>query len=359
MHRSSPCLRYDRKQRFFDAKMSQFHEEDHTFLSLLKACAKKKDLVRGTILHDHVMRNGLLEKSPYIAGKLIDMYAKCGMLAKAQQVFDELSIRTVISWNALIAGYALQECNEEALNCFMSMQLEGLFPDEVTFLPSLKACGSIVAPMKGQKMHLEIVKVGLLEKNNVLGNVLIDMYAKCGLVAEAQESFDALQVKDVVSWNALISGYAQLGNDEVAFCTFTKMVGEGKEPNLATFTILLNICSHTGQLNQAYMYFDSMTGSYSCFPTLDHYTCMVDLYCRAGQVEQTMAVIIDMPFHADLSIWNTLLGACQKWGNVQLGILAFEHVIQLDEKDVVAYVSLSNIYAASGEQGLGKEPLSC
>jgi pentatricopeptide repeat protein len=209
----------------------------------------------------------------------------------------------------------------------------------------------MVAPTAGQGMHREIAKMGLLEKNSVVGNMLVEMYSKCGLVDEAQDAFDSLQVRDVVSWNAVISGYAQHGNDNVVFHAFNKMVGEGREPNSSTFTILLNLCSHAGQLVKAHMCLDSMKSSYSVFPTLEHYTCIVDMFSRAGQVEQMMAVITDMPFHVDLPIWNTVLGACQKWGNVHLGISAFEHIIQLDETNAAAYVSLSNIFAASAQQG--------
>eukprot|EP00250_Pteridium_aquilinum_P019897 c24620_g2_i5 orf=1-246(+) len=81
------------------------------------------------------------------------MYAKCGAIEIAQEVFDELPAWDVASWNALIGGYAQHGFDEEALSCFERMQGKGLSPDSVTFVCILKACGNIGAANKGEQIH--------------------------------------------------------------------------------------------------------------------------------------------------------------------------------------------------------------
>ena len=88
-----------------------------------------------------------------LANVLMDMYARCGCLTKAHQFLEELPIRDVIAWNALITGYVQEGQNHEALNCFGSMQSEGIYPNAATF-------------------------------GFFIGSTLVDMYAKCGLVSD-------------------------------------------------------------------------------------------------------------------------------------------------------------------------------
>ena len=142
-------------------------QESFTFVASLKDCAKKKDISRGIKLHAHVVELGLLERSPYLASALINMYAKCSMVAKAHEVINDLPVRNVASWNALISGYAQQGQFHEALDCFEQMQCESLSPNAITFTGIFKACGDIGNIGYGERMHDEIVKRGLFEKTGL------------------------------------------------------------------------------------------------------------------------------------------------------------------------------------------------
>eukprot|EP00250_Pteridium_aquilinum_P007949 c17548_g4_i1 orf=1-321(-) len=107
------------------------------------------------------------------------MYAKCGSLATAQEVFDNLLVRDVVSWTTLITGYVQGECSEDALQYFEKMRQEGIAPDDVTYACCLKACGSVGIIDKGQQIHDDVIKNGL-DADVYIGNTLIDMYSKCG-----------------------------------------------------------------------------------------------------------------------------------------------------------------------------------
>ncbi|MCO5558140.1 hypothetical protein L7F22_011717 [Adiantum nelumboides] len=128
---------------------------------------------------------------------------------EAQGVLDKLALRDVITWNVLIAGYVEHGFEEKALNCLVQMQTEGFSPNAITFIYILKACGSIGAIQKGEEIHGEVRKQGLLESNDMLLTALVDMYAKCGALAKAHEVFDMLPARNVVTWNALMAGYAE------------------------------------------------------------------------------------------------------------------------------------------------------
>ena len=116
-------------------------KEIPTLVDLLRTCAEKKDIHEGERLRAQIREKGFLEKSTHLFTSLIDMYAELGILGKALEVHDELPIRDLDTWNALIRGYSRQGQGYEALKCFHRMQSDGISPDNITFLCVLSACG--------------------------------------------------------------------------------------------------------------------------------------------------------------------------------------------------------------------------
>eukprot|EP00250_Pteridium_aquilinum_P019915 c24623_g3_i2 orf=58-906(+) len=137
----------------------------HTLVALLKACAKLKDAHTGLHLHADIAKSLWLKRDRFVGNALLCMYAKCGLLAKARQVFKDLDVRDVVSWTALIGGYVEYGHCEEALEFFRQMQLEGVSPNAVTFVSSLKACSIVKRLEKGREIHAEIERIGLFERN--------------------------------------------------------------------------------------------------------------------------------------------------------------------------------------------------
>ena len=132
----------------------------------------------------------------------------------------------------------------------------------------------------------------------------------------------------------------------MVFGLFKQMTREGIEPNLVTFTVLLNACSFAGLIDEGQTYFETMSTSYGIVPTLQHHTCMVDLLGRVGHFDEAMALIKKMPSFDHLPTWYALLGSCKASGNIRLGRFAFENAIKLDERSAGAYVCISDMYAA-------------
>ncbi|KAH7365854.1 hypothetical protein KP509_18G049300 [Ceratopteris richardii] len=322
-----------------------------TCLCILKACALKGAVDMGQEIHADLIKEGELENNMVIGTALVDMYAKCGALIEARKLFHELPTRDVVSWGALLDGYTQHTDGEEALECFEEMQEGGFAPDGATYICILKTCGNIGAAEKGQKIHAEIAGEGLFADDIVVINSLVDMYAKCGMLAEAQDVFDELPCHDVIIWNALLAGYAQLGDQSAISGLFDRMIG-GVMPDFVTFLLILNVCGHRGLIIEGQTQFFSMIEEFGNGPALEHLTCMVDLFGRAGQIDEAVSLIEVMPVCADMSTMLAILGACQKIGDIPHGSWALGHAQHLNKKDSAAYVSISNLYGTFGMQDI-------
>ena len=210
-----------------------------TFVCGLKACSSTGDVDKGRELNVEIYKRGLLENDLILGNALLDMYATIGLLVDAQEVFDMLQVRDQITWNALISGYAEHGDGNQALICFEAMQNDGISPNAATFILCLRACGNIGAPEKGEKIHRQIIRRGLLEQDISLGNAIIDMYMKCGSIAMAQDVFKELPSRDVISWTTLIAGYVEHGFGKEALHCFAQFKYEGLSADPVMFACIL------------------------------------------------------------------------------------------------------------------------
>jgi pentatricopeptide repeat protein len=224
------------------------------------------------------------------------------------------------------------------------MQSEGIPADAVTYLCCLTACSNIPDIVRGQELHRSISKEGL-ETGPMIGNSLVDMYGKCGLLASALALFEKLEIPDIVSWNSLIAGFSQHGECEDVFELLREMIGKNIDPDPVTFGSILSACSHAGLVDKGQMYFKIMSSYYGFIPMMEHFNCLSDIFGRAGQVEKAIAIIEHLPCHPSTALWHSVLASCRKTGHVELGEQAFECAIQLDDKDSSTYICMLNIYA--------------
>ena len=164
---------------------------------------------------------------------------------------------------------------------------------------------------------------------------------------------EELPVRGVVSWCALISGYAREGDFRRVRDMFTRMQHEGLSPDEVTFLCVLNACNQSGNLEEAQIYYENMSKKYGIAPKLEHHSCMVTIFGHAGCFDKALSVIQAMPssFGGESVVWLALLNACRKWGNVKLGRLAFEKILMQGDINLAAsYVLMASIYRAAGMQ---------
>ncbi|KAL1163019.1 hypothetical protein V6Z11_A07G240300 [Gossypium hirsutum] len=281
---------------------------------------------------------------------MITAYAKRGEMESARKLFNEVLKKDVVTWNAMIAGYVLSGECKKALEMFEEMKTVGERPDEVTMLSLLNACADLGDLQVGMKIHWSLSEMFSSSGFNVLlGNALIDMYAKCGSIGRALKVFRDMREKDVSTWNSVIGGLAIHGHAEESINLFTEMRRSKVRPNEITFVGVLVACSHAGRVNEGRQYFKLMRDGYNIEPNIRHYGCMVDMLGRAGLLDEAFKFIDSMVIEPNAIIWRTLLGACRIHGNVELGRRANVRLLKIRQDESGDYVLLSNIYASEGE----------
>ncbi|XP_068643601.1 pentatricopeptide repeat-containing protein At4g33990 [Aristolochia californica] len=320
-----------------------------TLLSLASIAAQRGDTRSGRSCHDFVLKKGWITEDMLTGNALVDMYAKLGKVDDAKNVFDGMPVKDVISWNTIITGFAQNGLADEAIKLFHFMaKCDGIMVDQGTIVSILPAFSHVGALQQGMVIHGRTMRIGLIY-DVFVGTCLIDMYAKCGRLTEANQLFSEVPRRSPVPWNAIISCNGIHGNGEKVLDMFREMQEEGVKPDHVTFVSLLSACSHAGLIDEGQKYFHDMRRVYSVEPNLKHYACMVDLLGRAGHLDAAYKFITSMPVRPDASVWGALLGACRIQGNVELGDLASANLFAIDSENVGYYVLLSNIYANVGE----------
>ncbi|KAH7307606.1 hypothetical protein KP509_22G068300 [Ceratopteris richardii] len=321
-----------------------------TMLCILRVCSTVGDLKGGISIHSEIIRKDHLKNFSMLGNALIDMYAKCGAPTKALEVFSGIQDRDKVTWTTLITAYCQQAYVEEALKCFECMQDEGLSPDAVMFACVLQACGTVSAIQRGESLHAEIIRRGLLASDIVLGTALVDFYAKCIALTKAHKIFEDLVGRTVVTWNTLIGRYSEVGMYNMVFELLNQMIRAGVEPDLITFVIVLNACSYVGLVDKGEMYWEMMSEKYGLNMNLEHQIAIVNLHSHAGYFDKAKEIIDNMSSFDNIHMWLALLSACQKWGHLKLGRLSFENVVRLNRKCRAAYTCMVDIYCKAGMQ---------
>lgn len=317
-----------------------------TFICALHACGSLGALQDGQEIHSAIMTRGY-QRDVGVGTALVNMYGKCGSLGESRSVFHRIRERNVVSWGVMIVACVENGHGREALDLFRQRRLDGIKPDKVTFICLLDACISIAALEDGREIHAAIIDCGF-EQDTVTWTALINMYGKCGSLHDAKSVFNRMFQQDVVSWSAMIDACAQNGHGKEALELFHQMQLDGINPNSITFLSLLIACRHAGLLERARCYFASMTREYGFAHTMDHYVCMIDILGRSGHLEEAEDLINHLPFKEIAPGWLCLLGACTTHGDLDRGIRAAKHCLELDPKNAAPYKLMSNLYAAAG-----------
>nr|GMD00250.1 pentatricopeptide repeat-containing protein At3g49170, chloroplastic [Ipomoea batatas] len=320
-----------------------------TFSSLLKACGNLSSPDIGEQIYNHAVKSGLAGVN-CVANALISMYAKSGRMEDARKAFEFLFEKNLVSYNIIVDGYAKNSDSMEAFELYSQTEESGVGVDAFTFASLLSAAASIGAVGKGEEIHAQLLKTGF-QSNQSVCNALISMYSRCGNIEAALRVFDEMENRNIISWTAIITGFAKHGFAKTALELFSQMLRAGIKPNEVTYVAVLSACSHVGLVDAGWQHFNKMSKEHGISPRMEHYACMVDLLGRSGHLEKAVLFIKSMPFTPGALVWRTLLGACQVHGNVELGEHAAKMILSQDPNDPAAHVLLSNLYASNGNWG--------
>ncbi|PIN12816.1 hypothetical protein CDL12_14579 [Handroanthus impetiginosus] len=338
-----------------------------SLVNVLPACAFVKSWRSGMEIHGYAIRRGLLD-DVFVGNAIVDMYAKCGLLDEAKNVFDRMEVKDVVSWNALvtgysqigkfddalglfermrnedielnvvtwsavIAGYAQRGLGYEAFDVFREMIVSGSQPNAVTLVSVLSGCAAVGALHHGKEIHSYVIKRFLKLEGNDPGdemmviNGLIDMHAKCKNFRIACLLFDSVKRKDrgVVTWTVMIGGYAQHGESSEALGLFSEMVSDKCRmmPNGFTISCALVACARLGALR--------LGKEIHSYALRHHYgeamlfisNCLIDMYAKSGDVDAARAVFDNM-IQKNAVSWTSIMTGYGLHGRGEEALQIFE-----------------------------------
>lgn len=350
------------------------HPDGYTFPSVLVACANGNLMAQGMQLHGWVIKNGMSEANAHVQTELVRLYAECKILDDAKKVFDDIPSIDVVQCNVLATGFLKCGMVMEALEVFRTVLGSGIQPDEFFLTTGLTACAQLGALELGKWIHEYIRKRSWLVYDNFIGTALIDMYSKCGCFDIALEVFACMPKRSNFAWTAIIGAYAAHGDAMGALQCLERMHIEDRiKPDEIAILGALSACKHAGLLKEGQFLLENMESLYGTVPEHEHYSCVVDLICRAGRLGEALELIRNMPVKPLGSVWGALLSGCRQHNNVILAELAVKELLVLQDGNVAegdsAYVQLSNIYLAAhkvddarrvrkmiGDRGVKKTP---
>lgn len=324
---------------------------EFTCSSILGACATWENLEIGIQVHCLAVKCDFLGDQFVVTG-LVNFYAKCGQLEAARQAFVEAEDPHLSAWTALIGGYLQQDKGREAIKLFYKMFCSGMNPSEETFASIFGALDDGMEMQVREQLHSLIIKLGF-DSFTLVCNTILAFYMKRGLLKESLKAFHAMDVHDIVTWNAMITGCVGSGCYEEAIGFMRNMLFEGFDPNPYTYSSLLSICGDLPAIQ-----WGKQTHCRILKPGFDSNvvvgSALIDMYAKCGHLDAARKVFDNLP-SKNLISWNTMLvGYAQNgFGREALEVYDMMQISGVKPNDV----TFVGLLSACGHVGLLQEGL--
>ncbi|KAK9110202.1 hypothetical protein Sjap_018262 [Stephania japonica] len=323
-------------------------------VSALMAAAEIRDLEKGREIHSYIVQWGGTNLDVMVATPLMTLYAKCGELGKAKEIFDGVADRDVVVWSALIAAFVQAGHCKEGLSLFREMQNGNVKPNRITLISILPACADLCALRVGKSIHCYIIRLNIgLDAS--IGTALVAMYAKCGSFSLAHILFDMMGVdKDVVAWNALINGYAQIGDANNAMEMYCRLRLAGVFPDSGTMVGVLPACVLMNALDEGTGIHGQIIKS-GFAADLHVRNALIDMYAKCGDLITAEFLFNENELTRDVITWNVMITGYVQNGCANKAITTF-HLMRLEsiQPNVVTVVSVlpAAAYLAAIKDGI-------
>ncbi|KAF2566348.1 hypothetical protein F2Q68_00027138 [Brassica cretica] len=346
--------------KLFKSMLLSFKSKPNEFVAtvVIKSCSSSGRIKEGKQCHGCFLKHGLTSHE-YVRNTLLYMYSSCSGAREAIRVLDDLPYCDLLAFNSALSGY-LEHGGSlgEALEVLRKMAIEEdlvwdevtdeVPPNEFTFAVLLNSVAELCLLKHGGLLHGLVVKSGF-RSHVMVGNALVNMYAKSGSIQDAWKTFSGMNFRDVITWNVMICGFSHHGLGKEALEVFEEMMVAGEFPNRITFVGVLHACSHMGFVEQGRYYFHHLMKRFNVEPNLQHYTCVVGILSKAGLFEEVESFMREAPVQWDVVAWSSLLNACYVRRNYSLGKKVAEYAIEMYPNNSGIYILLSNIHAKSKE----------
>ncbi|XP_023759210.1 putative pentatricopeptide repeat-containing protein At2g01510 [Lactuca sativa] len=330
---------------FHELQLSSFDRKQFPFATMLSLAANETNLKMGRQIHAQILVTEA-NSDIQVSNALVDMYARCDRFEEANVIFSSLLNKNSVPWTAIISAYVQKGFYNEALDIFKQMRESHVYGDQATFASTLRASSNLTSLSLGKQLHSCMITSGCIS-NVFCGSSLLDMYAKCGYIKDAIQVFDEMPLRNIVSWNTMLTAYAQIGDGEATIRTFNELVNSGVKPDSVSFLEVLTGCSHSGLVDEGLAYFKSMT---QIVVKREHYASIVDLLCRCGLFHEAEKIMDEMPFDPDEIMLTSVLRACRVYKNQDFAKRMADALFNMEVlRDAGAYITMSSIYAEAGQ----------
>ncbi|XP_009587245.1 pentatricopeptide repeat-containing protein At4g33170-like [Nicotiana tomentosiformis] len=318
--------------------------------SLLHHCSKTKAFRYGLSLHAAAIKSGLRD-DVVISNHILNMYAKCGNINFASQVFNEISERNLITWSAMISGYSQDGKHLMAINLYSQMTLE---PNEFVLASALSSCSNLLALKLGRQIHAQSIKLGC-SSISFVSNSLISMYMKNGQCGDALSVFARTPNLTDVSYNAIIMGLVESSQREKAFEVYKCMCRQGLVPDCFTFVGLLGTCNSADDLGKG-MQLHSQTMKLKLDGTAFIGNVIMIMYSNINLLDEAEKVFRSIK-EKDVISWNTLVAACSRCDDHSKALGVFREMLEYFDgrPDEFTYASVLSASAGMGSMQFGRQ----
>lgn len=338
---------------FSEMRASGVEMNVYSFSCLIKSLAGAKALRQGLKTHALLTKIGLAG-SIIVRTSMIDMYFKCGKIKLARALFDEIDKRDVVSWGAMIAGFAHNSLQREALEYVRRMVREGVEVNSVILTSILPVIGEVLAQKLGQEVHAYAIKTKEYSKQLFIQSSLVDMYCKCGDMVSGRKVFYGSMERNTVSWTALMSGYVTNGRLEQAVRSIVWMQQEGFKPDVVTVATILPVCGQLRALRKG-KEIHAYAVKNGFIPSVSIATSLMMMYSKCGILEYSLRVFNNME-NKNVISWTAMIESCIGCSHLHKALSVFRSM-QLS-KHRPDSVTMSRMLSVCGEirvQKLGRE----
>ncbi|KAI8535942.1 hypothetical protein RHMOL_Rhmol10G0215000 [Rhododendron molle] len=339
----------------YQMRLDGIFPDSVTIIGLTQLGSGLGDLKLVNALHCFGIRIGV-DGDVSVANTWVSAYAKCGDLGMAEMVFGgiDLGLRTVVSWNSMLSGYAYCEESVKAAGLYKLMLFDGIRPDVSTILSLLCSCMRTDALYHGKAIHCHGVRLGCCFNVSVL-NTLISMYSKCGDIESARCVFDSVRDRTCVSWNAIISGYAEKGDLDEVLALFHCMEAAGLKPDIVTLLYMISCCGQTGSLEVG-RWINNYTISNSQIDNVTVCNALIEMYAKCGSIRDARELFYTMQGKTVVS-WTSMISGCALNGEFKEALDLFYLMLELGLKP--NHITFLAVLQACNHAGLLEKGWEC
>ncbi|RCV21232.1 hypothetical protein SETIT_4G122400v2 [Setaria italica] len=331
-------------QCFRSMRSKGFSVDGFSVSTVLSVCSDVKDFAKGDQMLALCVKMSFLTNS-IVCSAVIDFLCLSDRLPDAVQLFRGMPTWASEPCNALISGYARSGLMEEALSLFAASMQNGVVPTEFTFASVLRWSSCFGLMEQGTQIHCLICKLGF-QDDVIVSTALTDMYCKLGLTRHARKIFRTVAAKDLVLWNTMLLGLLQNGRGKEALGVFRRMLKCGIQPDRITLFGALSACSLEGLVTEGMDIITLFEDRYHIMPSMEHYTCVVDMLCRAGMLREAVNFVENKLPKFSAATFSNILEACIIQGNIGMAELVAEKMVMQKSRSSLPYIVLAQTYGA-------------